>query len=95
MERENKKLKKIPAQKDEKFNRMVRKKDRDLVKKDGELVKKGGGITKRDKELDTECRLWKSRAADGSWRQHGPAQDRGVRRHHIRRVRPVPGGPED
>ena len=57
LERENKKLKEILARKDEKFNRMVRKKDRDLVKKDRK-------ITKNAKELDIERRLWKNRAAD-------------------------------
>ena len=31
LEQENKKLKEILAQKDEKFNRMVRKKDKELV----------------------------------------------------------------
>ena len=57
LERENKKLKKILAQKNEKFNRRVRKKDREMVKKDME-------ITKKDKELDTKRRLWKNRAAE-------------------------------
>ena len=42
LEQENKKLKRIRAQQDEKFNRMVRKKD---------------------KEMDIERRLWKTRAA--------------------------------
>ena len=50
MKQENKKLKEILAQKDEKFNRMGRKKDRDPVQK--------------DRDLDIERRLWKNRAAD-------------------------------
>ena len=50
MKQENKKLKEILAQKDEKFNRMVRKKDRDPVQK--------------DRDLDIKRRLWKNRAAD-------------------------------
>ena len=64
LERENKKLKKTLAQKDEKFNRMVRKNGRELVRKDRELVRKDRELVRKDRELNIERRLWKNRAAD-------------------------------